>query len=171
MPEIDMNSMGPPPTASEFYNGLYATAVEFVHSSDQEPMAPTCINHDRIRAIRSTSGFEHSWGHNYLVSIKPQLSGILDTEGFIRHMGTMTPLLESWDTIITDIFIDETKKTAVVRGSYYMVAKSAPEPIENDLVWFLTFEQDGKRVRKSIEFIDGVASQQLGEYIRNAMKE
>jgi hypothetical protein len=166
-----MTTTTPPSTASPMYKQLHATTTEFVRCLDKDPSQPTRMDHARIRAVRSETNFEHSWGHNYLVSTAPHLRGVLDANGFLKHLDTMVPRLESWNTDITDFTIDETQKKAVVRGSYYMLAKGATEPVENDLVWMLWFEDDGKRVRKSIEFIDGAASGKLKESIMANMQK
>ncbi|KAF2475877.1 uncharacterized protein BDR25DRAFT_278606 [Lindgomyces ingoldianus] len=159
-----------PSSASTMYKTLHSTAIEFIRSQDQDVSTPTCMNNDRIRAIRAESGFQHSWGHNYLVSTKPGLSSVLDVDGFIAHLSTMLPHLESWDTEITDIMIDELRLMAMVRGSYYMRAKGAEVVVENDLIWFLTMSEDGKKVAKSVEFIDVAASQKLKEIIKGVKK-
>jgi hypothetical protein len=153
----------PPSSASAFYKALHATTIEFIRAQDQDVSTPNRMDFDRIKAIRSTTGFEHSWGHNYLVSTNLPMSGTHDADSFIKHLGSMIPLLESWDTEITDIAIDELQRKAVVRGSYFMKPKGSPEAVENDLVWYLTMEEDGKKVQKSIEFLDGAAVQRMKE--------
>lgn len=160
-----------PSTTSAIYKTLHATATEFVRANDQDLSSPTRINQERIKAIRSKIGFQHSWGHNYFASTTPTTSGVLDVEGFISHMGTMVPRLASWHTEITDIVIDEARMMAVLRGSYYMLAKGTEEPVENDLVWFLTMKEDGKTVRKSVEFIDAAAGRRLRNIMRDVSSE
>lgn len=158
-----------PPQASSIYKALHTTAIEFVRSSDQMQDSTSRMDSARIKNIRSEQGFEHAFGHNHLVSIKPMMAGTLDAEGFIQHMGKMQPYLKSWDTNITDVVIDETRKTAVVRASYHMLVREAAEAVENDIVWFLTMEEDGKKVKRSVEFVDAAASQKIGELIRVLM--
>lgn len=158
-----MASISPPAAASTFYKTLHATTIEFIHSLDKDDNTPDGMNIDRIKKIRSSIGFEHSWGHNYLVSTAPPLAAKLDIEGLIKHLCTMLPHLESWDIQITDISIDELQRRAVVRGSYFMRAKGAQETVENDLVWFLTIEEDGKKVQKSMEFLDAAGRARLME--------
>ncbi|KAF2704277.1 hypothetical protein K504DRAFT_495012 [Pleomassaria siparia CBS 279.74] len=155
----------PPATASPLYKTMHATAIEFIESQTLDPTQPTRMSTSRIRAIRSPN-FTHSWGHNYHVSITPPLRGTLSVDDFIAHLESMTPRLESWDTIITDMIVDEAKLSVVVRASYHMHAKGAEEKVENDLVWFLDMEQGGKRVQKGMEFIDAMAGARLRELMQ-----
>lgn len=53
--------------------------------------------------------------------------------------------------------VDETRMMAVVRGSYWMRVTGAEEVVENDTLWVLVMEGDGGRVRRSVEFMDGVS--------------
>ncbi|KAF2111084.1 hypothetical protein BDV96DRAFT_582497 [Lophiotrema nucula] len=158
-----MASIKAPLSASSLYQTLHATAIELVKSQEQTPERPERMDHERIRAIRSENRFEHTWGHNYLVSTRPHLSGTHDVDGFIKHVGTMLPKLESWDTDIRDVVVDEFAKRAIVRASYWMKPKGSEEPVENDIVWFLDMEEDGKRVKKSVEFVDAAATGRIME--------
>ncbi|KAF2656090.1 hypothetical protein K491DRAFT_692291 [Lophiostoma macrostomum CBS 122681] len=164
-----MENINIPSTASPLYKTLRATAIEFVHSSDQIYDSNGRMDETRVKKIRSEQGFEHSFGHNHLVSTKPMLAGTRDAEGFIQHMGKMQPYLQSWETTITDVVIDETRKIAVVRASYNMLVQGSSEAVENDILWFLSMEESGEKVKKSMEFVDGAASQKIGEMIRGLM--
>jgi ketosteroid isomerase-like protein len=164
-----MDSNNTPPTASSLYKTLHATAIEFVHSSDQIYGSTERMDTARIKNIRSENGFEHSFGHNHLVSTKPMMAGTQDADGFIQHMGKMQPYLKSWDTTITEIVIDETKKMAVVRASYHMLVEGASQAVENDILWFLTMDEDGEKVKKSVEFVDAAATQEIGSSIKRLM--
>ena len=79
----------------------------------------------------------------------------------------MTPKLESWESEVTDVIVDEARTKVIVRSSYWMQPKGVgkEERVENDLIWFLDLvEGDGEwKVSKSVEFIDGIASGRLME--------
>ncbi|KAF2013044.1 hypothetical protein BU24DRAFT_263108 [Aaosphaeria arxii CBS 175.79] len=152
-----------PPSASAKYKTLHATAVTFIHSADRDESLPKRFSEERIKAIRSASGFQHSCGHKGFVEATPQLAGTHDADAFIKHLEMMVPKLDSWDTTISDIFIDEHQNSVVVRASHAMGVKGTETPIEHDIVWFLTMEPDGKTVKKSIEFLDPIAGQQIRE--------
>ncbi|KAF2729977.1 hypothetical protein EJ04DRAFT_515541 [Polyplosphaeria fusca] len=152
-----MTSVDVPSSASAFYKTLHATVMEFMTSQKQEPDMPHRLDHDRMRAIRTETGSEHSWGHNYLVRQHPQLAPLPDADAFIAHLTRMCPNLDSWETTVTDIIIDEAKKVAIVRASYYMEPKDSGEKVENDLLWYLAMNEDGTKVKKSVEFLDGAA--------------
>ena len=142
--------MEPPVSASPLYKTLHATGLEFVRSQNKDDAQPSRMSIDRIRAIRSSENFEHSWGHDYFVNTAPHLQGTLDIDGFVAHLNKMCPFLESWDTNITDVMVDEQQKRVVLRASYYMLVKGAEAPVENDLVWFLTMDEEGRKVKKSM---------------------
>jgi hypothetical protein len=75
--------------------------------------------------------------------------------------------LGSWDTTITDMTVDELKRKVVVRASYLIVAKEAQVQVENDLLWMLEMDEEGRKIRKSVEFIDGIAAARLKEITMN----
>lgn len=151
--------------ASKLYSTLHDTAIAFIDSTSLDSSKTNRIDESRIHAIRS-SNFTHSWGHTYLVSKTPGLSGTLDAEGFIDHVKKMTPNFDSWETDVTDVMVDEARKRVIVRASYWMQPKGA-EKVENDLIWFLDLvEVDGGwKVSNAVEFIDGIATKRLMDLI------
>jgi len=152
--------------SSKLYSTLHDTAIAFIDSTSLDPSKINRMDESRIRAIRS-SNFTHSWGHNYAASLSPALSQTLDVDGFIKHLNGMTPKLESWESEVTDVIVDEARTKVIVRSSYWMQPKGVgkEERVENDLIWFLDLvEGDGEwKVSKSVEFIDGIASGRLME--------
>lgn len=52
-----------------------------------------------------------------------------------------------------------------------MKAQSPVGSYENDYVWFLNFDEEGKKIVKIVEFVDGLAAKELlgklkeGEYL------
>jgi len=90
----------------------------------------------------------------------------MDLERYIAHLNTMLPRLESWDTRITDIAVDEMKRVCVVRGSYFIEVKGVGKAVENDIVWWLWMDGEGKLVERGMEFVDGVATGRIRELIR-----
>ncbi|KAF2242376.1 hypothetical protein BU26DRAFT_524507 [Trematosphaeria pertusa] len=153
-----------PSTASPLSTSLHATALEFLHSCDCDPSQPTRLNHARIHAIRAP-GYTHTFGPSYFVSVTPPLQGTLSTDGFIAHMERMLPMLESWDTTVTDVCVDEARRSVVVRARYGMRVKGAEVEVQNDIVWWLWMAEDEGvvKVERSVEFVDGVASGRLKE--------
>lgn len=157
----------PPASANERYKALFATAVEFIHSLDQDPNQKLRMDIDRVRAVR-TPNFEHSFGHNNFVASKPPLQKPKSVDGFVEHLKTMAPKLESWDTDITDVVVDENRSVCTVRASYYMKPLGADHAVENDLVWWLWMEEGGKKVEKAVEFIDPTAMAKIMEIMMAA---
>lgn len=151
-------------STSSLYNSLKATATEFVHSTDMDSSTHN-LNTDRILAIR-TSDFQQSWGHNLFISSEPGLQGSHGTEKFMTHLATMVPHLDFVRTKVTDTFVDELRKSIVVRSSFLIKAKGVEETVKNDIVWFLEMDESGRKIRRAKEFIDSVASARLGELIR-----
>ena len=163
------NEPTPPDSANDLYRTLFATAYEFVHSHDQDRDQPSRLNLDRVRAIRTTN-HTHRFGHNFFVSFQPTFQSAHSLDQFIAHISTILPKLETWDTYITDIVVDETKKMCVVRASYFMKPSAADEPVENDLVWWLWMDEGGRKVEKAMEFIDPTAAGRIKELMMGGNK-
>lgn len=74
-------------------------------------------------------------------------------------------MLESWDTTVTDVCVDEARRSVVVRARYGMRVKGAEVEVQNDIVWWLWMAEDEGvvKVERSVEFVDGVASGRLKE--------
>jgi hypothetical protein len=81
------------------------------------------------------------------------------------HLEAMLPNLESWETTITDVTIDEVKRKVILRISFWMLAKGTDNAVENDLLWMLEMDEGGKKVKSSKEFIDVAAAGKLKEII------
>ncbi|KAF1913279.1 hypothetical protein BDU57DRAFT_457190, partial [Ampelomyces quisqualis] len=56
---------------------------------------------------------------------------------------------------ITDKRVDESQKKAVLRASFFVVAMRAQSQVENDLLWMLEMDSEGKRDPKSLDIVDG----------------
>lgn len=163
------NDPTPPASASELYKSLFATSIEFIRSLDQDPDQTSRMNLDRVRAIR-TADFSHYFGHNNFVSSKPPLQKPKSLDGFVEHLNTMAPKLETWDAYITDIVVDESRSVCTIRASYFMKPYGADKAVENDLVWWLWMETGGKKVNKATEFIDPTAMAKIMELMMAANK-
>ncbi|KAJ6476403.1 hypothetical protein C8R45DRAFT_1009896 [Mycena sanguinolenta] len=120
-------------------------------------------------ALRSPDA-RHRWGHNYLVSKNPVSLGSLDNAAFEAHLHTAGQWLDALGGEVTDIMIDEHKRKAVLRMSYFLKAKGSDETVENDLIWVLKFTDEGEvgggvdgiLIKESIEFIDAAARARVG---------
>lgn len=53
----------------------------------------------------------------------------------------------------------------VARATYWMKVYGQTEAVENDLVWWLWMDADGKKVERSVEFIDAGAGKVVKEMI------
>lgn len=149
-----------------FYDTLMNTAERFVHMTDFTP-ADNGINESKIRDLCADT-YTQSWGHEYFTSTKPHLNHTLNLDGFLGHLNTMCPRLASSDAEITDMSVDERQRKVVVRATYKLLPKGAPEPGVNDLVWILKLSEDGRKVESGKEFIDGEAAMKLGQLIRES---
>lgn len=164
------NNLKPPTSASATYEALHKTALDFISAQAQNSLFPSRMDFDRIRALCSTD-FQHSWGHNYATYRAPPIQGSHSVDAFIAHLQKMLPSLESWETDITDIIVDEVQLKVMLRLSFWMRAKgvSKEDIVENDLLWLLEMSKDGvndnrsMKVRRSVEFIDAVAAGKLKE--------
>lgn len=115
-----------------------------------------------MRAIR-TADFTHHFGHNTFVSSKPSLQSPQNLEEFLAHLDTMVPKLETWNTHISEIAVDEAKMMCVVRASYFMKPVGADQAVENDLIWWLWMEEGGSKVQRGMEYIDPIAAAKIME--------
>ena len=160
-----MVHLEPPTSASLLYKFLHSTALGFINAQTQNDELPSRMAFERIRTYCSPS-FQHFWGHNYAVSVSPPLQGTHDFDGFVAHLQSMLPKLESWNADVTDVVVDEVRMKVMLRISFYMRAKGAEKKVvENDLLWALEMERHGDeedvKIRKSTEFVDGTAAERL----------
>jgi hypothetical protein len=81
--------------------------------------------------IPHTSEFLQSWGHNLFISSKPGCQGSLDIDHLISHLAEMVPQYESVRTEITDVYVDEPRKSVIARSSFFLKAKGVSETVEN----------------------------------------
>jgi hypothetical protein len=159
-----------PPAASEMYTQLHSTALAFIDAQAHDATQPHGMNFARIESL-CASDFEHSWGHNYAVSLNPRLQGTFSFAQFTKHLEAMLPNLDSFEITVTDVTVDEMLRKVVLRISFWMLAKGAEERVENDLVWVVEMDEEGKKVRRSREFIDGIAAGRLKELMMEGGKE
>jgi ketosteroid isomerase-like protein len=154
----------PPPNASHIYTALHATVLDFITAQTQTPALASRMDFSRMRALCAPE-FQHSWGHNYATSLNPRLQGTVSIDEFIEHLESLLPALESWEATATDVLVDEVKRTVVLRASLMMVVKGEEKGVENDLLWVFEMKGEGSemKIRRSREFIDGVAAARLKE--------
>lgn len=145
---------------------LYAKLLSLSETFANPPDFPTFL------ALRAPSA-RHYWGHNHLVSKNPCLQG-QDNVAFEAHLKSTGRFLESLGGEVTDIIIDEHKRKATLRMSYFLKANGSDETVENDLIWVLKFTEEGEveggvdgiLIKESTEFIDATASARLGVLLR-----
>jgi hypothetical protein len=161
-----MANLEPPTSASPLYKALHATALGFINAQTLNASFSSRMDFALIRTYCSPS-FQHSWGHNYAVSVSPPLQGSHSFDGFVAHLQSMLPKLQSWKAEVRDVVVDEVKMKVVLRISFWMAPKGVGEEdgVENDLLWALEMEGDrqGVRIKGSREFVDGLAAGRLRE--------
>jgi len=150
--------------SSSLRETISSTASAFALSTNPIPTT-TAPDTDAILATRTPS---------CVISYGPSSSlelPAMDNDQYIAHLQRICPLLATWRTEVKEVFVDETKLSAIVRADHYMTPKGRTEPAKNDFMWLLTFNETGERVEKATEFMDSVASQKLmGELKAVAMK-
>lgn len=154
----------PPAGASSDYINLHATTLAFIDAQAQDPSQPLRMNFKCIEEI-CTTDYEHSWGHNYAVAMNPRLQGTHSFSQFKKHLEAMLPNLESWKTTVTDVLVDEARRKVMLRVSFWMVPKGSHAAVENDLLWMLEMNREGTKLKKSTEFVDGIAAGRLEEFM------
>ncbi|KAJ4370939.1 hypothetical protein N0V86_008633 [Didymella sp. IMI 355093] len=153
---------------SATYTALKHTAQAFVAGQSHKPALAARMDFEALRALTSSS-FVHSFGPAYSVAQAPKLQGQFDFERFQAHLQGMLPMLERWEIEEKGLVVDERGRSVVVRASYRMFVKGG-EGVENDVVWWLELEEEGKdgegggwKVRKSTEIVDFGASTRIRE--------
>lgn len=112
--------------------------------------------------------YQHDFGHSYFVSTKPHLQGEKDGNGFVQHMSGMATWLQTWDIKIRNTCIDDKRKSAVVRADFYMTPKGG-QTIVNDILFWIALDESGRKLVKLTEFVDPVASAELGARMQAGM--
>lgn len=153
-----------PASASKSYHQLHTTALAFIDALAEVPDQPSRMDFERMKAL-CTPDFQHSWGHTYATSLNARLQGEHSFSDFAAHLAMMLPNLDTWKVNVTDITVDEVRKKVVVRASFDMSVKGAETGVENDLLWLLQMDDTGEKVKKSVEFIDSVATGKIRELI------
>ena len=125
------------------------------------------VDSDAILANLSPS-YIHDFGHSYFVSTKPPLQGEKDGQGFVAHMSSMAPMLQTWDIKVTNTYIDAEKRSAVVRADFYMTPKGG-ETVVNDILFWMCMDESGEKLTRVTEFVDPVASGELGARMKAGM--
>jgi len=151
----------PQPRAGRCIHKLLSLSQTFANPPD----LPTFL------ALRAPNT-RHYWGHNYLVSKNPSLQS-QDNVAFEAHLHSAGRFLETLGGEVTDIMIDEHKRKATLRMSYFLKAKGSDETVENDLIWVLKFTGEGEvdggvdgiLIKESTEFVDAAARARLGVLI------
>lgn len=107
----------------------------------------------------------HDFGHSYFVSTRPPLQGEKDGNGFVGHMSSMAPMLETWSIDTTQTCIDAERYRAVVRADFHMKPKGGDEVL-NDIIFWMKFDETGQKLLGVTEFVDPIASAELGARMR-----
>lgn len=139
------------------YNKLHDTAKSWVLSTSPVPPGSNKQDHEHILA-HLTPDANIEWGHANFLSSAPHLQGSKTGKEFIQHLSGMAPMLETWRIDVADVCVDVENKSAVVRADYYMQAKSDPEAVRNEILFWVYMDEAGEKVVKSTEFIDPTAA-------------
>ena len=154
--------------ASNLYNKLEQTAKAHLQACLPKTKGSNDVDTEAILSHLS-SDFRQDWGHSFFVSTKPALQGEVTGQGFITHMAGMAPALQTWDIIITSICVDVEKKCATVRVVFHMKPKGGEEVL-NDIVFWMFMNESGEKLVRCTEFIDPVASAELGRRMKAGME-
>lgn len=150
------------PRTSPAYRTLYTTTDAFLSTLDIAT-AGTPISPSRF-ASHTAPDYTHSWGQSYLKSLRPGYGQTLSAQGYLEHLAPMMASIHAREAKILDIFIDEARRVAVAKVSYAVrpVESGDGEVLEHEAVWFCWLTEDGRRVARSEEFVDGTMVQRAG---------
>ena len=138
---------------SETYQTLYTTTESFLATLDLGS-GSNGISQSRFQS-HIDNGYTHSWGQSYLKSLRPSLGQTLSAQGYLEHLAPMLAALRAREAKIQDIFIDEARRVAIAKVSYAVTPNEDELPIEHEVVWFCWLNDDGTKILRSEEFIDG----------------
>lgn len=145
------------------YDVLSTTALAFISSLSLMPNTTTSdeVRFDmaKIRAVRAPN-YTHTFGHNFFVSQSPPMQGTSNLDQFMSRVASMSLKLESETNKVLAVSVDREQRSVVARVAYQMKAPGQ-EPVENDLVWWLWMDAKGKKVERSMEFVDAAATKEL----------
>ncbi|KAI6833023.1 hypothetical protein KC367_g6038 [Hortaea werneckii] len=149
------------------YKKLTQTAKDFVLATSPKAAGTNEPEPERFMA-RLAPTFKMSWGHKFFVTTMPPLQGFVDGDAFCKHQAGMAKNLKTWSIEPTSICVDVSKRTAVVRADFFMVVP-ARDAVLNDIVFWITMDEAGEKVVEAIEFVDPVASAELGQRMQARM--
>lgn len=147
-----------------------AQTVE-AHLQALQPKTPGSndVNTSAILA-NLAENYTHDFGHSYFVSTAPHLQSRKTGDQFVTHMSGMATMLQTWSIHITDTCVDAEKRSAVVRADFHMTPKGG-ETVVNDIVFWMGMDERGEKVVRLTEFVDPVASRELGVRMKAGMEK
>lgn len=145
------------------YETIYKTAEGFCQSFKLDPQTGR-LDADLILSYRSP-GCRQVWGHTYSASRTPGLDQEIDNETFMSHIQSFFGSLQNvaWD--VKGIYVDEQRRAATVRICCAMSPKGVQEVIDNDMLFVLEMDEEGKKIDRLIEYADPAAVGRLFELI------
>lgn len=149
------------------YDTLEQTARDWVTSTRPRTTGSNDPDYDHIRSLLAPNAILR-FGHMYFVSTAPHLQRDESPEDFVSRLKSMSPVFQTWQIDITDVNVDERKKSAVVRAVFHMQAKNDPEVVQNEILFWCKMDEKGEKVLQSTEFVDPVALQALGPKLTKA---
>jgi hypothetical protein len=153
---------------SSIYDNIYSTATKFVLSTNPGP-STTTPDSDAILSVRTPSCLV-SYGPSSFIE-NALITNPMDNDQYLAHLHRICPLLKTWRTEIKEIFVDESKLSAIVRADHFMTLKERDEPSRTDCMWLLTLTESGDKVEKAVEFMDSAASLKfMGDVKATAMQ-
>lgn len=132
------------------------------------PRGTNTVDRAAILANLAAS-YKHDFGHSYFVATRPPLQGEKDGPGFVAHMSGMAPALQTWDIRVTQRCVDAARRSAVVRADFYMTPRGG-ETVVNDIVFWMQMDESGEKLVRVTEFVDPVASAELGARMKAGME-
>jgi len=156
-------------TAASIYDELAQTAEN--HMRAVLPKTPGSNDVDSAAILSNlASNYRQDWGHSYFISTRPPLQGERDGQGFVDHMSGMAPMLETWSIDVTNTCVDTEKRSVTVRADFHMKPKNGDEVL-NDIIFWMNMDETGRKLIKVTEFVDPIASAELGARMKAGMSK
>lgn len=146
-------------STSSLYKALARTATSFLESCRPSPAGSNIPDKEKILSNLSRD-FHMGWGHKFFVSAAPPLQGLKSGKEFVEHLEGMASRLHTWDIEITNLLVDEPKKSVMARGDFNMT----PVPgstVQNDIILIMKMDDSGEKLVEATEFVDTTAAAEI----------
>lgn len=90
----------------------------------------------------------------------------LTNEAYEKLVAWQITIVEKWSVEITEVLIDETKRSAMIWGKYTSTLKEPAQTFHLEFVQVLHMNESGTSVDKVVEFLDTAEAKQFDDALQ-----